>query len=79
MYRIAPAIIALNGMVISHAIAISFATCHLIILILVAAPAPTIEEEMTCVVDIGNPNTEDMYIIADETVCETNPCMGFIL
>lgn len=74
--KVAPAISPEAGIVMSHATTISPATAHRTDLGRNADPAPIIDDEMTCVVEIGNPKSDVTYMIAADVLCDAKLWMG---
>src|SRR3989338_5913689 len=64
------------GMVTSHARSMSWATAQRTDFGRKAAPAPNIEEEITWVVETGNPRAAVRYITAADVLCAAKPWTG---
>ena len=69
-----PPAMAVKGNVIAQVDMILPTIFHFTADILCAAPAPTTDDDITCVVLIGNPKIADTYTIAADAVCAEKPC-----
>lgn len=68
--------VAVTGIVKTHALMILKATPHLTADNLRAAPTPRIQDEITCVVLSGKPKRDAVSMMVAAVVSAAKPCIG---